>query len=64
MERECFAVSRQAWVAHLQLSPPDNRLRRKVAIKTKLKSALESDSAREYWTRLRCEAQAVARRAL
>ena len=39
----------------------DTRLHRKVAIKTILKSALDSDSAREYSTRFRREAQAVAR---
>jgi len=39
----------------------DTRLHRKVAIKTILKSALDSDSAKEYSTRFRREAQAVAR---
>jgi serine/threonine-protein kinase len=39
----------------------DTRLQRKVAIKTILKSALDSDSAKEYSTRFRREAQAVAR---
>jgi len=39
----------------------DTRLHRKVAIKTILKSALDSDSAREYSTRFKREAQAVAR---
>src|SRR5512134_304105 len=39
----------------------DSRLHRKVAIKTILKSALDSDSAKEYSTRFRREAQAVAR---
>jgi len=39
----------------------DTRLQRKVAIKTILKSALDSDSAREYSTRFAREAQAVAR---
>jgi len=39
----------------------DTRLHRKVAIKTILKSALDSDSAKEYSTRFRREAQAVSR---
>jgi len=39
----------------------DTRLHRKVAIKTILKSALDSDSAKEYSMRFRREAQAVAR---
>jgi len=39
----------------------DGRLHRKVAIKTILKSALDSDSAREYSMRFAREAQAVAR---
>ena len=39
----------------------DSRLHRKVAIKTILKSALDSDSAREYSKRFAREAQAVAR---
>jgi len=39
----------------------DTRLHRKVAIKTILKSALDSDSAKEYSARFRREAQAVAR---
>jgi serine/threonine-protein kinase len=39
----------------------DTRLHRKVAIKTILKSALDSDSAKEYSTRFAREAQAVAR---
>src|ERR1700674_2860054 len=39
----------------------DTRLHRKVAVKTILKSALDSDSAREYSTRFKREAQAVAR---
>jgi len=39
----------------------DTRLHRKVAIKTILKSALDSDSAQEYSMRFRREAQAVAR---
>ncbi|HLX81101.1 MAG TPA: protein kinase [Burkholderiales bacterium] len=39
----------------------DTRLHRRVAIKTILKSALDSDSAREYSTRFKREAQAVAR---
>ena len=39
----------------------DTRLHRKVAIKTILKSALDSDSAREYSMRFAREAQAVAR---
>ena len=39
----------------------DTRLHRKVAIKTILKSALDSDSAKEYSTRFKREAQAVAR---
>jgi len=39
----------------------DTRLHRKVAIKTILKSALDSDSAKEYSQRFRREAQAVAR---
>jgi serine/threonine-protein kinase len=39
----------------------DSRLHRKVAIKTILKSALDSDSAKEYSSRFRREAQAVAR---
>src|SRR6185503_10120453 len=39
----------------------DTRLHRKVAIKTILKSALGSDSAKEYSTRFAREAQAVAR---
>ncbi|MBM3368546.1 MAG: serine/threonine protein kinase [Betaproteobacteria bacterium] len=39
----------------------DTRLQRKVAIKTILKSALDSDSAKEYSTRFRRKARAVAR---
>ena len=39
----------------------DGRLHRKVAIKTILKSALDSDSAKEYSMRFAREAQAVAR---
>src|SRR5258706_2509773 len=39
----------------------DTRLHRKVAIKTILKSALDSESAKEYSTRFAREAQAVAR---
>jgi serine/threonine-protein kinase len=39
----------------------DTRLHRKVAIKTILKSALDSDSAKEYSQRFKREAQAVAR---
>jgi len=39
----------------------DTRLHRKVAIKTILKSALDSDSAKEYSMRFAREAQAVAR---
>jgi len=39
----------------------DTRLHRKVAVKTILKSALDSDSAKEYSMRFRREAQAVAR---
>ena len=39
----------------------DTRLHRRVAIKTILKSALDSDSAKEYSTRFAREAQAVAR---
>lgn len=39
----------------------DTRLHRKVAIKTILKSALDSDSARDYSARFAREAQAVAR---
>jgi eukaryotic-like serine/threonine-protein kinase len=39
----------------------DTRLHRRVAIKTILKSALDSDSAKEYSMRFRREAQAVAR---
>jgi len=39
----------------------DTRLHRKVAIKTILKSALDSDSSREYSMRFAREAQAVAR---
>ncbi len=39
----------------------DTRLHRKVAIKRILKSALDSDSAKEYSTRFAREAQAVAR---
>ncbi|MEK6246249.1 MAG: protein kinase [Pseudomonadota bacterium] len=39
----------------------DTRLHRRVAIKTILKSALDSGSAREYSTRFAREAQAVAR---
>ena len=39
----------------------DTRLHRKVAIKTILKSALDSDSAKEYSQRFAREAQAVAR---
>jgi eukaryotic-like serine/threonine-protein kinase len=39
----------------------DTRLHRKVAIKTILKSALDSDSAKEYSKRFAREAQAVAR---
>jgi serine/threonine protein kinase len=39
----------------------DSRLGRKVAVKTILKSALDSDSAREYSMRFKREAQAVAR---
>src|SRR3972149_2360162 len=39
----------------------DTRLHRKVAIKTILKSVLDSDSAREYSKRFAREAQAVAR---
>jgi serine/threonine-protein kinase len=39
----------------------DTRLHRKVAIKTILKSALDSDSAKEYSMRFKREAQAVAR---
>ncbi len=39
----------------------DPRLQRKVAIKRILKSALDSDSAKEYSTRFAREAQAVAR---
>jgi serine/threonine-protein kinase len=39
----------------------DTRLHRKVAVKTILKSALDSDSAREYSMRFAREAQAVAR---
>jgi serine/threonine protein kinase len=39
----------------------DTRLHRKVAIKTILKSALDSESAREYSQRFAREAQAVAR---
>ena len=39
----------------------DPRLHRKVAIKTILKSALDSDSAKEYSMRFAREAQAVAR---
>ena len=39
----------------------DTRLHRKVAIKTILKSALDSESAKEYSTRFAREAEAVAR---
>src|SRR5258706_15866095 len=39
----------------------DTRLHRKVAVKTILKSALDSDSAKEYSMRFAREAQAVAR---
>ena len=39
----------------------DTRLHRKVAVKTILKSALDSDSAKEYSQRFAREAQAVAR---
>jgi serine/threonine protein kinase len=39
----------------------DARLHRRVAVKTILKSALDSDSAREYSMRFKREAQAVAR---
>ena len=39
----------------------DTRLHRKVAVKTILKSALDSDSAQEYSQRFKREAQAVAR---
>src|SRR5471030_1554439 len=39
----------------------DSTLRRKVAIKTILKSALDEDTAREYTMRFNREAQAVAR---
>ena len=39
----------------------DTRLHRKVAVKTILKSALDSDSAKEYSMRFAREARAVAR---
>ena len=39
----------------------DTRLHRKVAVKTILKSALDSESAKEYSMRFAREAQAVAR---